>query len=60
MKHKEVAQRRLLVREEWLARTLQSFNDWVSVTYLCIAVHAFTFILYCGAAKKNSPTIIDF
>ena len=32
VKHKEVAQRRLLVREEWLARTLQSFNDWVSVT----------------------------
>ena len=32
MKHNEVAQRRLLVREEWLARTLQSFNDWVTVT----------------------------
>lgn len=28
VKHKEVAQRRLSVREEWLARTLQSFNEW--------------------------------
>ncbi|XP_068689230.1 peptide-N(4)-(N-acetyl-beta-glucosaminyl)asparagine amidase-like [Montipora foliosa] len=28
VKQKEVAQRRLLVREEWLSKTLQSFNDW--------------------------------
>ena len=57
MKNKEVALRRLLVSEEWLARTLQSFNDWVSVA--CVLVHAITFILSSSAAKRNNTTI-DF
>jgi len=30
MKHHEIIQRRLQVREEWLARTLESFNEQVS------------------------------
>ena len=41
VKQKEVAQRRLLVREEWLSKTLQSFNDWVSSALL--TVHTATF-----------------